>query len=75
MPRHGGQRMSDELEGHTPEEIAHGTTDYLMYLEECDGEECVYSWHRLMEGSVLLYEFRDKGGGDTRRGKAVKDNG
>ena len=67
--------MLNDPDEHTHEEIARGTTDYLMYLEECDGEECVYSWHRLMEGSVLLYEFRDKGGGDTRRGKADQDNG
>jgi hypothetical protein len=26
----------DDLEDHTPEEIAEGTTDFIQYLEECD---------------------------------------
>ena len=60
--------MSDELDGHTPEEIARGSTDYFLYLEEIDSQECVYSWQRLMEGSVLLYDFSKDKRPDTGQG-------
>jgi hypothetical protein len=52
--------MTENLEDHTPEEIAHGTTDFVMYLEECDSMECIYSHEALMAGSVELYNFADK---------------
>lgn len=47
-----------DLSDHTPEEIAQGTTDFVRYLEECDSQECVYTWEALMNGSVVLYDFR-----------------
>ena len=62
--------MSDYLDGHTPEEIAQGTTDYMQYLEECDSQECNYSWIGLMNGSVVLYDFRNKSSGDKGRTQA-----
>lgn len=49
--------MTDNLDNHTPEEIAQGTTDYVLYLEECDSQEVNYTWKALMKGSVLLYDF------------------
>jgi hypothetical protein len=48
----------DQLDEHTPEEIATGTTEFIMYLEECDSQECNYTWEALIRGSVLLYDFR-----------------
>ena len=49
-----------DKDDHTPEEIAHGTTEFMDYMEECDSLECVYTWEALMNGSVLLYDFKDK---------------
>jgi hypothetical protein len=48
----------NELDEHTPEEIAQGTTEFVMYLEECDSQEVNYTWKALMNGSVLLYDFK-----------------
>jgi hypothetical protein len=53
--------MNDELEEHTPDEIARGTTEFMDYLEECDSQECLYTWSALMNGSSLLYDFRNQG--------------
>jgi len=49
-----------DLEDHTPEEIAEGTTDFVNYLQECDSQIVLYAWDALIRGSVLLYDFRDK---------------
>ncbi len=51
-----------ELDDFTPEEIAQGAEEYFRYMEECDSQECVYTYEALMRGSVLLYEFRDQSG-------------
>lgn len=48
-----------DFDDHTPEEIAHGTTEFMDYMEECDSQECVYTWETLMRGSVLLYDFKE----------------
>ena len=54
--------MSDEpLNEFTPEEIAQGASEFIMYLEECDSQECVYTWDALMNGSCLLYDFKQVG--------------
>ena len=50
-----------DLDEHTPEEIAQGTTEFVMYLEECDSTECVYTWRGLMESTVEEYDFRNQG--------------
>lgn len=50
--------MPDEIEDHTPEEIAEGSQEYMKYLEECDSKECIYAWGGLMEMCVMLYDFR-----------------
>lgn len=47
-------------EEHTPEEIARGSTEYFLYLEECDSQEVNYTYKSLMKGSVLLYDFSDR---------------
>ncbi len=55
--------MSDEpQDDSTPEDIMEGTTDYFNYLEECDSQECVYSYEALMRGSKILYDFRNQSG-------------
>ena len=54
----GARMYPDDLDEHTPEEIAHGSTDWLMYEEECDSREVNYTYETLMRGSVLLYDFR-----------------
>jgi hypothetical protein len=51
--------MDDELDDHTPEEIARGSQDYFEYLEECDSQEVNYNWEALVRGSVILYDFRE----------------
>jgi hypothetical protein len=51
--------MPDELNEHTPEEIARGSQDYFEYLEECDSQEVAYTWETLLKGSVMLYDFRE----------------
>ena len=56
----GRRGVMDNLDDHTPEEIAQGTTEFIEYLEECDGKECVYTWRGLMEGTQVLYNFNDK---------------
>ena len=38
--------MTDELESHTPEEIAEGTTEFIRYLEECDSQEVTIPMRR-----------------------------
>jgi len=50
--------MPDDLDDHSPEEIAEGTAEFIRYLEECDSKECIYTWQALMEGSVVLYDFK-----------------
>jgi len=52
----------DNLDDHTPEEIAHGAQEYFRYLEEGDSTVCDYTWEALMKGSVLLYDFRYQSG-------------
>ena len=43
------------------EEVAQGVSDFVNYLEECSDQECLYTYEALMRGSLLLYDFRDKG--------------
>jgi len=50
----------DDLDDHSPEEIAEGTTDFVKYLEECDSQAVLYAWEALIRGSVLLYDFKVK---------------
>ncbi len=50
-----------DLDEHTPEEIAEGTREFVMFLEEADSMECVYTWRALMEGTVIEHDFRDQG--------------
>lgn len=50
--------LPDEPE-ETEEEIAKGSGEYMRYLEECDSTECKYTWRALMEGSVMVYDFRE----------------
>jgi len=50
--------IPDDLYEHTPEEIARGSSEYFLYLEEIDSQECIYTYEMLMKGSVLLYDFR-----------------
>jgi hypothetical protein len=51
--------MPDDLDEHTPEEIAKGSSDYFLYLEECDSQEVIYTWETLLKGSVMLYDFKE----------------
>ncbi len=52
----------ENLDEHTPEEIAQGMAEFIRYLEECDSQECLYTYEAIMKGSILLYDFRDKSG-------------
>ena len=54
--------MPEDLDEHTPEEIAQGTTEFIQYLEECDSKEAAQTWEALMRTTVMLYDFRDKSG-------------
>jgi hypothetical protein len=54
--------MADNLDDHSPEEIATGTTEFTQYLEEADSQVVDYTWTALMNGSVLLYDFREATG-------------
>ncbi len=56
--------MSDELDNITPEEIARGASEFVMYLEERDSQECIYTYEALMRRSVMLYDFRGTNGID-----------
>ncbi len=55
--------MSD-LDDMPVEDVAKGVTEFVMYLEECDSQECVYTYRALMDGSLLLYDFRGLNGND-----------
>jgi hypothetical protein len=49
----------NETDEHNPDEIAKGTSEYFNYLEEADSTECIYTWEALMQGSILLYDFKE----------------
>lgn len=50
--------MTDEDDEASPDEIATGTTEFVQYLEECDSMYVNYLWNGLMEGTIVLYDFR-----------------
>jgi hypothetical protein len=52
--------MTDEIDHQSADEIVYGSQDYMRYLEECDSQICDYDYYLLMDGSVMLYDFRDK---------------
>ena len=47
--------MTDAFDEHSAEEIARGAGDFVMYLEECDSQECVYTYSALMESTVVIW--------------------
>ena len=51
----------DNLDDHTPEEIAQGAQEYFRYLEEKDSQECAQTWEALMRTTVMLYDFSQDG--------------
>ena len=54
--------MIDDLEDHTPEEIAQGSQEFIKYLEEDDGKEVIWNYRTLMINTVLLYDFSKRPG-------------
>ena len=52
--------MPEDIDECTPEDIATGTDEFIKYLEECDSQECNYTWTALMNGTVLLYDNKVK---------------